>query len=84
MFGPNKTKAMKSFGELLLATLILYEAAPGNLVHLRITLLDVAENTDTWISDKSDAGIASLCETYVLSHMHVEINQCFVLILILL
>lgn len=40
------------FGELWVATVILYELAPGTLVHLRMMLLDVAENTDTWIPDE--------------------------------
>jgi len=55
MFGPNVAKAMGLLGELLRATVILYEAAPGYLVHLRITVLDVAEKMDTWISDENDA-----------------------------
>lgn len=58
MFGPNVAKAMGLLGELLRAAVILYEAAPEYLVHLRITVLDVAENRDTWMSDKRDARIA--------------------------
>lgn len=46
MFGPNVAKAIGMFGELRVATVILYELASGTLVHLRIMLLDVAENTD--------------------------------------
>lgn len=53
VFGPNVAKAIGMFGELWVATVILYELAPGTLVHLRITLLDVAENTDTWIPDET-------------------------------
>lgn len=50
VFGPNVAKAMGLFGELWGATVILYELAPETLVHLRIVVLDVAENTDTWIA----------------------------------
>lgn len=51
VFGPNVAKAMGLFGELWGATVILYELAPETLVHLRIMVLDVAENTDTWIAN---------------------------------
>lgn len=51
VFGPNVAKAMGLFGELWGATVILYELAPDTLVHLRIMVLDVAENTDTWIAN---------------------------------
>lgn len=54
VFGPNVAKAMGLLGELWGATVILYELAPETLVHLRIMVLDVAENTDTWISDDTD------------------------------
>lgn len=54
VFGPNVAKAMGLLGELWGATVILYELAPETLVHLRIMVLDVAENTDTWIADDTD------------------------------
>lgn len=54
MFGPNWAKAMGSLGELVGATEILYELAPEYLVHLRVTVFDVAENTDTWMADERD------------------------------
>lgn len=54
VFGPNMAKAMGLLGELWGATVILYELAPETLVHLRIMVLDVAENTDTWIADDTD------------------------------
>lgn len=54
VFGPNVAKAMGSLGEVWAATAILYELAPETLVHLRIIVLDVAENTDTWISDDTE------------------------------
>lgn len=44
VFGPNDTKASGLLGDV---AVILYEVAPGNVVHLRITVLEVAENTDT-------------------------------------
>lgn len=47
VFGPNVAKATGLLGELLRATVILYEVAPVTLVHLRIIVLDVAENVDT-------------------------------------
>lgn len=53
VFGPYVAKAMGLSGELVEVTKIWYEAAPGYLVHLRITVLDDAENTDAWMSDKS-------------------------------
>lgn len=52
MFGPNVAKATGMFDELWVATVTLYELAPDTLVHLRITLLDVAENMDTWNPDE--------------------------------
>lgn len=52
VFGPNIAKATGLLGEFLGATVILYELAPETLVHLRIVVLDVAENTDTWIADE--------------------------------
>ena len=54
VFAPNVAKAMGLFGELLGATVILYEVAPAYLVHLIIAVLDVIENTLTWISDERD------------------------------
>lgn len=54
VFGPKVAKAMGLLGELWGATVILYELAPETLVHLRIMVLDVAENTDTWIADDTD------------------------------
>lgn len=54
MFGPNVVKPMGLLGELLGATVILYELASENLVHLRIAVFDDTENTDTWISDERD------------------------------
>lgn len=52
VFGPNIAKATGLLGEFLGATVILYELVPETLVHLRIVVLDVAENTDTWIADE--------------------------------
>lgn len=52
VFGPNVAKATGLLGELLGATVILYEVAPGTLVHLRIMVLDDAENMDAWIADE--------------------------------
>lgn len=49
MFGPKVANATGTFGELWVATVILYELAPGTLVHLIITLFDVAENMEAWI-----------------------------------
>lgn len=54
VFGPNWAKAIGVLGELSGATVILYELAPEYLVHLRITVLDVTENTDTVIADEGD------------------------------
>lgn len=54
MFGPNCAKATGLLGELLGATEILYELAPETLVHLKIMVLDVDENTDTWKADERD------------------------------
>lgn len=54
VFGPNVAKAMGSLGEVWAATVILYELAPETLVHLRIMVLDVAENTDIWISENTE------------------------------
>ncbi len=54
VFGPNVAKAMGVSGELLATTVILYELAPEYLFHLRVTVLDVAENTDTWRTDERD------------------------------
>lgn len=53
VFGPNVAKAIGMVGELWVATVILYELASGTLVHLRIMLLDVAENIDAWIPDET-------------------------------
>lgn len=50
VFGPNVAKATGLLGELLRATVILYEVAPVSLVHLRIIVLDVAENIDICIA----------------------------------
>lgn len=52
MFGPKVANATGTFGELWVATVILYELAPGTLVHLIITLFDVAENMEAWIPDE--------------------------------
>lgn len=52
MFGPNWAKAVGLVGELWGATVILYELAAEYLVHLRVTALDVAENTEIWKSDE--------------------------------
>lgn len=60
VFGPNWAKAIGVLGELLAATVILYELAPEYLVHLRIAVLDVTENTDTVISDEGDERILRL------------------------
>lgn len=52
VFGPNVAKAIWLLGELLGATVILYEVAPENLVHFRIALFVVTENTDTCKADE--------------------------------
>lgn len=52
VFGPNVAKAMGLLGEFWGATLILYELAPETLVHLRIAVLDVAENMDASKADE--------------------------------
>ena len=54
VFGPNVEKAIMLVGEFWLATRILYELAPGTLVHLKIAVLDVTENTDNWGSEESN------------------------------
>lgn len=48
VFGPNVAKAKGLLGELFKAAEILYEAAPEYSLHLRYTVLDVVENTETW------------------------------------
>lgn len=57
MFGPYVAKAMGLFGELWGATVILYELAPEYLVHLKITVWDVVENTDAWKADERDESV---------------------------
>lgn len=72
---PYCTKAIGSVGELLGATEILYEMAPEYLVHLRITALDVAENTDTWKSDERDEWSGDHYTGGRLSVRDVDINS---------
>lgn len=76
MFGPKVTNATGMFGELWVATVILYELAPGTLVHLIITLFDVAENMEAWIPDE-------ICELRVnrINHKY-PYNSGFLFILI--
>lgn len=63
VLGPNVANAMGSLGELWGATVILYELAPEYLIHLRITVLDVVENTDTWRSNERDVRIyVNMCK----------------------
>lgn len=54
VFGPNDAKATSWLCDF---TVILYEVAPEYLVHLRVTVFDVAENTDTLKSNEGRAKI---------------------------
>lgn len=65
------------FGELWVATVILYELAPCTLVHLIITLFDVAENMEAWIPEE-------ICELRVkrINHKYLYNSGFFVFIFI--
>lgn len=54
VFGPNDAKATSLLCDVIV---IRYEVAPEYLVHLRVTVFDVAENTDTLKSNEGRAKI---------------------------